>query len=769
MGNQAEEFTGKLVKDKEIKSHLKVRSNQSTFKTVDKRLLADYAGTEWSVYKTKKKSVILKKKKSFSVMFEDRVWTILAKMGFTVINDYGLRLPYVDDESIPGKQIDAFAADNETIIIVECKSAETMKRQHFSKELNEYEKVISGGNKVLKKVFSDKHKIRYIFATDNIILSDNDRIRLNELQMFHFNQDDIKYYEELLNSIGTAGKYQLLARLFKGIDIPAFENRIPAIRGKMGGYNYYSFSIEPEKLLKISYILHRINVNNDDRGYQRLVKRKRLKEIEEFINEGGYFPNSIIININTKKDNPLNFDRINSPNHDSSVTDPVILHLPKRFHSAFIIDGQHRLYGYANSKYRFTNSIPVVAFENLPAEKQVDLFVAINSKQKPVSKNLLTTICSELMWNSEKYDEALNALMSKLLATLGEKDNSPLYGRIVLGDKAKTTNTCITLDTVIVYGLKRSNYFAKLNKKKLVETGHLWCDPNKEDGTFDYTRMLEKSLLFFRTYFDHIKENNETIWNLGNAPGGFITMNIGIVCFMRIASDILDYIKKYEGEDFSTKNGKDIAELTFHYIEPIFQYISTLTPHKIDQFRKYGSNPSGVESGVREFQQIIHNKFKEFDPEGLQNWINDNSGKFTDIVKTAAEKFEIGIKNKVYKGLEEKYGETWWNDGVTKEIRIEAVTNKIEQDSDEPDYEFLLLIHYKKIISRNWEIFKSTFADPGIKSNKDEQLKWFDKLNSFRNTTAHVRKIKASDCDFIKCLNDWLPDKLGISKLDIPA
>jgi DNA sulfur modification protein DndB len=266
-------------------------------------------------------------------MFEDKVWTILAKMGFTTLNNKGLRLPYVDDESIPGKQIDAFAADNESIIVVECKSSETMKKQHFSQELNEYDKVISGGNKILRKVFSDKHKIRHIFATNNINLSDNDRIRLKELQMFHFNQDDINYYDQLLNTVGPAAKYQLLATLFKGIDIPAIENKIPAIRGKMGGYYYYSFSMEPETLLKISYILHRVNVTNDDRGYQRLVKRSRLKEIEEFINDGGYFPNSIIININTKKDDPLNFDKINSPHHDSKITEPVILHLPKRYHS----------------------------------------------------------------------------------------------------------------------------------------------------------------------------------------------------------------------------------------------------------------------------------------------------------------------------------------------------------------------------------------------------------------------------------------------------
>ncbi|MSM39516.1 MAG: DGQHR domain-containing protein [Geobacter sp.] len=351
MGILADEFTGKLVKNKEVAKDLKIRATAFVAKTVDKRVLSDYEGTDWVQYKENKKTVALKKPKPHDVLFEDRVWTLLAKLGFTTLSKRDLRLPYTDDETIPGKQIDVFAADDETIIIVECKSAEEMKTKHFSKELNEYDKVISGGNKVLKKEFSKEHKIKYIFATNNINLSENDRKRLAELKMTHFNQDEIHYYEQLQARLGKSAKYQFLAKLFKGQNIPSLENKIPAVRGQMGGFYYYSFTIEPEKLLKISYILHSINVNDDDDGYQRLVSKKRLTEIEHFIDKGGYFPNSIILNINTNKEEPLYFDRV-SCTHDSKISEPVILHLPKQYHSAFVIDGQHRLYGYSNTKYK---------------------------------------------------------------------------------------------------------------------------------------------------------------------------------------------------------------------------------------------------------------------------------------------------------------------------------------------------------------------------------------------------------------------------------
>ncbi len=764
MGKLADEFTGKLLKDKELAKELRVRANGFVIQTVDKRILADYEGKGWEEYKVNKKTVSLKKPKTHNVMFEDRVWTMLAKMGFTIMSKRDLRLPYTEDESIPGKQIDVFAADGETIIVVECKSAEEMKTQHFSKELNEYDKVIIGGNKTLKAAFSKGYKIKYIFATNNIALGKNDKKRLAELNMTHFNQDEINYYEQLLSRLGTSAKYQLLAKLFKGQDIPTLANKIPAVRGQMGGYHYYSFSIEPEKLLKIAYILHSINVSDEDDGYQRLVSKKRLTEIEHFINKGGYFPNSIILNINTKKDEQLHFDRV-ACTHDSKISEPVILHLPKHYHSAFVIDGQHRLYGYSNTKYAATNSIPVVAFENLLSQEQVNQFVQINSKQQPVSQNLLTTISADLLWNSDKYDAAIEALMSKLLTRLGQKEDSPLYRRIVIGDVKKTPLACIYLRTTIDYGLGKSNFFAKLNRKKLVETGHLWSDPVQADGTFDYKEMMDKCYLFFKTYFDHVKEKTEVIWNLGSAPGGYVATTIGVVCFIRIASNLLDFIKQYEGEDFSTKTGQEIAELLFRYLEPVFIFLNGFDAGKIAQFRNYGSNPRGVESGVREFQQEIHNTFTDFNPDGLKKWMDENSGKYKDVARLVTDRIEQGIKNKVFAVLQDKFGSTWWKDGVPPEERKKAAIEKINANSDDPEQDFLFLIDYKKIISRNWDLFKTIFANPAIKSNKDDQLKWFDTLNPIRNQASHGRNVSQEDYTFLTQLNDWLPVKIDIEKI----
>src|SRR5690606_34011812 len=186
-------------------------------------------------------------------------------------------------------------------------------------------------------------------------------------------------------------------------------NRVPAVEGWMGGHKYYSFSIEPEKLLKLGFVLHRNKANVAMMPtYQRLIKKRRLKSIHKFVEDGGYFPNSIVISIEAAKPSESYFERANTQVDDTNSSAGV-LHLPKKYRSAFIIDGQHRLYGYANSQYAGTNTIPVVAFINLSREEQIDLFLQINENQKSVSKDLQNTLNATSLWESDSLKNQMKA------------------------------------------------------------------------------------------------------------------------------------------------------------------------------------------------------------------------------------------------------------------------------------------------------------------------------------------------------------------------
>src|SRR5699024_8406991 len=107
---------------------------------------------------------------------------------------------------------------------------------------------------------------------------------------------------------------------------------------------------------------------------------------------------------------------------------------------AYIIDGQHRVYGYANSKFVENNTIPVVAFDGLDTIEQLEIFMDINQNQKAVSPSLRIDLEEDLYWDSDRVDSRLKALRSSIIKMLTNSESSPLYNMISVGeDKSKLT------------------------------------------------------------------------------------------------------------------------------------------------------------------------------------------------------------------------------------------------------------------------------------------------------------------------------------------
>ena len=315
--------------------------------------LIDEGWEEYRSYKNDKFVGVIKNKK-FDEMFEDRVWSLLARLGFTHMNrDRYFEMSYDFRDPNITQQIDVFAADEETVLIVECKASETIKDGVFKKNIEAFHGQMDGLRRETQKRFP-KAKVKFIWATHNYILSPADQAKLREWDIAHFSDAVVSYYYELAKHLGVCARYQLLGSLFANQEIRNMDDKIPAIQGEMGGHKYYSFSIEPERLLKIGYVLHRNEANkNMMPTYQRIIKKKRLTEVQKFINAGGYFPNSLIISIDTAGKG-VQFD-ISSTKVDGALSRLGVLHLPKKYRSAYIIDGQHRLYGYSDSDYAATN------------------------------------------------------------------------------------------------------------------------------------------------------------------------------------------------------------------------------------------------------------------------------------------------------------------------------------------------------------------------------------------------------------------------------
>lgn len=747
------ELIGKLVGQKEILKLLKQKKSDDITENVDPSEVERYISEGWKLSKEFKNSIRMSKPKNTDLALEDEVWSLFALMGYKFLNrDRNFNLPYDKNNPTQTKQIDVFAKDDETILIVECKSSEKNKRGDFKKELESYIGIIEGLRKSIQALFpKTKFKFKFILATKNLSISEDDSKRLEKLKGVHLNEENIDYFFQLYSQLGAASKYQFLGNIFEGQEIPEMENKIPAVRGKMGGHTYYSFATEPENILKIGYVLHRNKANvNMMPTYQRLIKKSRLKSVHEFIENGGYFPNSIVISIDAKN---CQFDPANTQ-VASTISDVGILHLPKKYKSAYIIDGQHRLYGYSNSEYKNKNTIPVVAFINLSRDEQVQLFMQINENQKAVSKDLRNTLNADLLWTSENYLEQIKALCSRISIYLGEDRNSPLFNKISIGEDKKTITT-----QAIENALKKSKFLGKVSKNKIEEIGLIY------NGDIDFT--YDKLKEYLTKGFEYLSTNIKEEWE--KESDGVILINRGIYGFILLLSDILYYLNETKIIDSQKTAVNKILLEAKTYIDPIINFIKELNIEEREELKKaYGAG--GENKYWRTFQKVVRDTHHKFNPEGLDEFIakqeKQNNDRAFTIIRELETFFNQDFKNK----LEDKFDKMWFKKGLPPQVNESAVAlaNKknleVENEEDEVEaWDCLTIIAYRAIAVKNWQdVFDKDYTKPGeekISGGKEEKTKWMVNLEQIRNKCVHSFYVDPDELRFLEELFDWLIKK----------
>ena len=719
----------------------------------------------WEEYRSYKndKIVGVRKSKKFDEIFEDRVWSLFVRLGFTHMNkDRYFEMSYDYQNPNITQQIDVFASDDETVLIVECKASESIKDGVFKKSIEAFHGQMDGLRREAQKKFP-KAKVKFIWATQNYIISPADQAKLREWDIIHFSDAVISYYYELTKHLGTCARYQLLGNLFANQEIRNMDDLIPAIQGEMGGHKYYSFSIEPERLLKIGYVLHRNEANkNMMPTYQRLIKKKRLTEVQKFISGGGYFPNSLIISIDTNGKG-IQFD-ISATKVDGALSRLGVLHLPKRYRSAYIIDGQHRLYGYSDSEYATINSIPVVAFVDLNRQEQIELFMDINKNQKAVPKTLRVTLNADMLWDSSEYNERRQALRSKIAQMFGEEETSPLLGRVVVGEDEKSSTKCITV-VAIQSALKKSNFMTVFGKKNSIE----------QDGTFDVgSNQGTCDLLYpyLESCLRYIKDSATAEWERGDNSDGILTINRGIQAVIRVINDIVNHL--IERKEISPKLQKtdELVKQTAFYLEPLNEYLNHLTPQERKDLRGYFGGGADTRFW-RAFQREIAKDRPDFQPNGLKEYWENEAKTFNADSMTYLREIETMIKLIIQEKLFEKYGESWEIKGLPK-----AIYKRAKSIADERFYDSIVsgdgttsitiwdcvsLKECKEIITvgSHWtDLFESILTRPEeikIGGGKAAKTKWIEQIESLQNK-LNMPSYSAStkEFEFIKAVYNWI-------------
>jgi DGQHR domain-containing protein len=596
-----------------LASLFRVRNREVEYRSVHTADVAEMEAKGWQIVRVGKRQTRLKRAKSHARALEDRIWCMLYRMGYTHLSPAQFTIPFERESGSQGtKQIDALACDDETAIVVECKSKDVRGRRTLQKDLLETKALQPY---IRESVYSHhrskpKPKLIWIYATNNVIWSEPDIERAKDASIYILTENEIQYFDAYLRHMGPAGKYQILGELLHGQKVPGLTgNKVPAIKGSLGGHKFYSFVATPRTLLKIAFVNHQALNHPDGRpAYQRMVSSKRLKEIGDFITRrGGFFPTNILVNFAQ----PPKFEPLSNKENALESVRFGWLTLPTVHRSAWIIDGQHRLYGYSRLTDPYLDqNLVVIAFDGMEIHQEADLFITINHKQKSVPTSLLVSLLADLRIGDSDPQVALSALASRVVRRLSTDIASPLSRRFALPDVPAMPGQNLTISEV-VKGLNRSGLIGRVAHGSIV-LGPL-CGATDDDS-------IERSRIILNSYFDALRTANPQRWESGKSA--YICVNPGIRAHLMLISEIVSYLQHRRGIDFLTLPAPNFSNEIVKLADPVFDFVHSATDEKVkDRFsRKFGEG--GVREYLFELFGLIHAKYSDFGSEEFWRYID---------------------------------------------------------------------------------------------------------------------------------------------------
>jgi DNA sulfur modification protein DndB len=712
------------------------RAKEEDFKSVRHALVEEEVANGWTVIKKNKTNTRLSKQKSHDKLLEDRVWTLLYRMGFKFLSGQGgaYLLVSSNEPKGPDSQIDIVAIDDEVAFAIECKSSERARKfSDFSKDLAKHIHLRERFARAVRDNFPALAKRPCVFSiwTFGIAASENDRARAEAERVPLLDETDLLYYEQLVAQVGPAARFQFLADLLEGRAVPGLSVTVPAIKSKMAGTTAYTFSVSPEYLLKIAFVSHRAKGKASDiDAYQRLLKKSRLRSIREYISEGGMFPTNVVVNISESR--WITFDR---GKQDADAKGSVFgwLNIRPAYRVAWIIDGQHRLFAYAGHELAAKSLISVIAFVGLEPSEQARLFVDINAKQRKVKQSLLQELYAELHWDAEEPEVRVQAILSKVIQSLDTDVGSPFRSRILKADDARTGIRCISL-TSVFHALERGGFFiARVRKGEVLEYGPLWAVGNQA--------TLKRTVALLIGYFDFIRSEATDLWEKGSDEGGGLSMNDGVTVCVNVLASIFHHLEKTKHIKLAELANEELTKLTEPWARLIGKYFASLSSEQMIQFRAL-RGVQGQTAGTRRLQEVIRRSESSFDPPGLREYLEREKAQTTTHAYGKIQAIEQILQATVLSELKDEFGtkeEDWWFAGVPKGVR-KKVDDRINEEAGrsggrEQNFD---LIDYRDIIHANWQLFELTLGRG--KGGKDSRTKWIVEVNDLRKRVVHASK-----------------------------
>jgi len=761
----------------ERRAAFRERSSPFDFAKIHPADADEYSSKGWEDHRDLKKRKIMKRPKRLPKMLEDRVWCLMYSMGYPVLNDNGFNIHFNrHDKSRGKKQIDVFAKDDETVVVAECKTRATRGRSDLTNFLHETENLQKDLANSIRSHFSADFnpKILWIYVTENIIWSEADLTRAEAANVRIITENELQYFEAYISHVGTAGRHQFLAEFLQGQEIPELAGiKVAATKGSFGKQKFYAFTTSARHLLKIAFVNHQALNHPDSRpAYQRMISKSRLKKISEFISGGGYFPTNILVNFTES----CKFEPISGQVYGAEGTRFGWLFLPSKYKSAWIIDGQHRLFGFTNLDDDALDApLFVIAFEQMDSQKEADLFITINHEQKSVPKGLLVALQADLKFGSTDPREGLSALSSALVRSLSLDASGPLFRRFAVPGVPTAAGQNLTIPEA-VKGLNRSALLGRVVGRKARLPGYL-------SGATDEATLV-RARKVINGYFAAIMDANPVRWNAGRA--GHVSVNPGVRAHLQLMNEALKFLDAKGSIDPHSATPEMLRSALCDFIKPYLTWIADASDEAVaDKFsRKFGEGgvteyfyalcdlvaPSNVGFGSDEY---LAYKERAADERNLQA-----DKDITDLQSVISQVVIETLKQVHGEGALSSGDKAYWELGIENFDIRQAAYRKQQQEpvaKRAPKEAYLDLIDFEKIIKQpsNVEHLKPIFSIPlrGVKPNPSKvYLEWLAELNELRRVTAHksvYRQFTNEDYDFISWIKREIYDRCALAGFDL--
>lgn len=342
----------------------------------------------------------------------------------------------------------------------------------------------------------------------------------------------------------------------------------------------------------------------------------------------------------------------------------------------------------------------------------------------------------------------------------GEEQSSPLLGRVVIGEDEKNNIKCITIQAIQL-ALQKCSFFSTFAKNNTIAT----------NGSFDVgdnQATIDRFYPFLEGCFKTVKNECETEWSLGEQ--GILTINRGIQGIIRIINDVVNLLIAQNKLFPLTQDIDDIINEVEYYMSPLLNHINKLTEEQRIELKSFYGG--GAENKyLHYFQKVIHDSLTDFNPEGLEEYIENTTKEYNATSKEYIYAIEEKLKDVIAESLQEYYGDKWLIKGLPKTTYKEAekaasdknyelLSN--DEESDIEPWDCISLSDCKDIVvySRNWsEIFESIITRPEdlILSTKEQKTEWINTISKEQNKLSKsTYSVPKSSFELISNIYAWL-------------